>query len=88
MIYKYFLVTWAHEAVLDFSDLFSITLHGDDIQGFDTTWDPVLLSTSEVPNDEILESLYKMCLRESDQLLEQCTNKKLINIGRSRVIRR
>ena len=67
MIYEYFRVTGAHEAVLDYSDLFRITSQGDGIQDFDTRWDQVLLSTSEVPND-ILEILYKMRKRESDQL--------------------
>ena len=36
MIYEYFRVTGAQEAVLDYSDLFRITLHGDDVQDFDT----------------------------------------------------
>ena len=30
------------------------------IQDFDTRWNQVLLSTSEVPNDKILESLNKL----------------------------
>ena len=68
MIYEYFRVTGAREAVLDYSDLFSTTLHGDDIQDFDTRWDQVVQSTSEVPNDKILESLYKMRIIESDQI--------------------
>ena len=42
MIYEYFRVTGAHEAVLDCSDLCSITFHGDDIQDFDNRWDTVL----------------------------------------------
>ena len=67
LIYEYFLVTRTHEAALDFSDLFSITQRGDDVEGFDTRWDEVLLSTHEVPSDAILESLYKMQIRESDQ---------------------
>ena len=53
---------------LGFSDLFSASLHGDDGQGFYTRWDEVLLSIHQVPSDEILESLYKMRTRESDQL--------------------
>ena len=36
MINEYFRVAGAHEAVLDYTDLFSITLHGDDIQYVDT----------------------------------------------------
>ena len=75
---EYFRVTGAHEAVLDYSDLFSFTLHGDDIQDFDTRWDQVFLSSCEVPNDKILESLYKMRMPGSDQLktVWQCTSKK------------
>ena len=85
MIYECFLVTGAHEAVLDFTDLFSIALHSDDIQEIDTRWDQVLMSTSEVPNDRILESLYKMRMRESNKLqtvLAMCEQE--INSNRSR----
>ena len=67
MIYEYFWVTGAHEAVRGYSDLFRITLH-DDIQIFDTRWDEVFLSSSQVPNDAILESLYERRIRRSDQL--------------------
>ena len=37
-------------------------------RGFGTGWDEVLLSIPEVPSDSMLESLYKMRIRESDQL--------------------
>ena len=66
--YDYFRVTGAHGTVLDYDDLFSVTLHDDNIEEFDTTWDEVLLSMSKVPSDDILESLYKLRIRESDQL--------------------
>ena len=59
-------MTGAHEAVLAHSDLFRITLRGDDNQ--DLRWHEVLLSTKEVPSDDILESLYKMRIRKSDQV--------------------
>ena len=52
MIYEYFRVTGAHEAVLDHS-IFRISLHRDDVLYFHTRWDEVLLLTSEVPNDAI-----------------------------------
>ena len=67
MIHEDFRVTGARDSVFDCTDLFSITLHGDDIQDFGTSWDQALLSKSESPNDKILESLYKMRIRESDQ---------------------
>ena len=68
MIYDYFRVTGAHDAVLDYADLFSVTLHGVKIQEFDTRWDEFLLSMSKIPSDDILESLYKLRIRESAQL--------------------
>ena len=36
-----------------------IFLHGDDVQGFDTRWDEVVLSIHQVPSNDMLESLYK-----------------------------
>ena len=68
MIYDYFRVTGAHDTVLDYADLFSITLRNDDVQEFDTRWDVILLSMSKIPPDDVLESLYKLRIRESDQL--------------------
>ena len=68
MIYDCFRVTGAHDTVLDYADLFSVTLHDDNIQEFDTRWDEVLLSMSKIPSDDILESLYKLRIRESAQL--------------------
>ena len=44
MMYEYLRVTGAHEAVLDYSDFFRVTLHGDDVQDFDAKWEEVLLS--------------------------------------------
>ena len=51
-IYEYFRVTGTHESILDFSDLMSVTLRGDDVQGFGSRWDEVLLSTVDVPSDK------------------------------------
>ena len=68
MIYDYFRGTAAHDAVLDYADLFSVTLRDDNIQEFDTSWDEVLLSMTKIPSDDFLESLYKLRIRESEQL--------------------
>ena len=68
MIYDYFRVTGAHDTVLDFTDLFSVTLRDDNVLEFDTKWDEVLLSMSEIPSDDLLESLYLLRIRESAQL--------------------
>ena len=36
MIYDFFRVTGAHDTLLDYVDLFSVTLHDDNVQEFDT----------------------------------------------------
>ena len=46
MMYDYFRVTGVHDAVLDYADLFSVPLHDNNVQEFDTRWAEVLLSMS------------------------------------------
>ena len=43
-------------------------LRNDDIQEFDSKWDEILLSMTQIPSDDILESLYKLRIRESEKL--------------------
>ena len=43
MIYEYFRVTGVHDTVLDYADLFALTLQND-VQESDTRWDEILLS--------------------------------------------
>ena len=40
----------------------------DDIQELDSKWDEILLSMTKIPSDDILESLYKLRIRESEKL--------------------
>ena len=58
MICDYFRVTFAHDTVLGYADLFSVTLRDDNVQEFDTRWDEVLLSRRKIPPDDVVESLY------------------------------
>ena len=44
MIYNDFRVTGAHDTVLDYAALLTITRRNDDVQEFNTKWDDVLLS--------------------------------------------
>ena len=46
-IYDNFRVTGAHDTVLDYADLFSVTPRDDNIQEFGTKYDEVLLSMSK-----------------------------------------
>ena len=55
MIHDYFRGTGAHDTVLDYADLFSVSLHDDNIQEFDTRWDEILSSMTKIPSDDIFE---------------------------------
>ena len=49
--------------------IYSLSLfRNDNVQDFDTRWDEILLSMTKIPSDDVLESLYKLRIRESDQL--------------------
>ena len=68
MIYDFFGVAGAHDTVLDYADLFTITLRNDDVQEFDTRWDEILLSMTKIPPDDVLESLYKLSLINQNRI--------------------
>ena len=68
LIYEYFRVTGANDSVESSADLFTIFLRNDDIQELDSKLDEFLLSMTQIPSDEILESLYKLRIRESEKL--------------------
>ena len=57
MIDDYSRVTGAHDTVLDYADLFSITLRNDNVQNFDTRCDEFLLSMTKILSDDVMESL-------------------------------
>ena len=46
----------------------TVALRNDNIQEFDTKWDEILLSMTQIPSDDILENLYKLRIRESEKL--------------------
>ena len=47
MICEHFRIAGTNETLQEISDLMNITLRGDDVQGFGTKWDEVLLSMRE-----------------------------------------
>ena len=59
---------WRSWLVLDHADLFTHIRRNDDMLEFDTSWDENLLSVIKIPPDDVLESLYKLRIRESDQI--------------------
>ena len=68
LIYDHFPVTGIHDSVENYADLFAVGLRIDDIQEFDSKWDGILLTMTNIPSDDILEGLYKLRIRESDRI--------------------
>ena len=60
--------TGAYDAAQGMSGLFNICLQNDDVQDFDQRWDQILLGTSELPHENVLEVSYTIKLQGSDQL--------------------
>ena len=67
LINEYFRVTGADDSVENYADLFTVVLRNDDIQDFDSKWDKILLSMTQIPSDDILEGLYTLRKRESEK---------------------
>ena len=67
LIYEYFGVICANDSVENYADLFTVALRNDDVQEFDSKWDEILLSMTQIPSDDILESLYKLRIRDSSE---------------------
>ena len=68
LIYDHFRVTGSHDSVENYTDLFTIVLRNDDIQEFDSKWDGILLSMTNIPHDDILWGLCKLRIRASEKL--------------------
>ena len=68
LICEYFQVTGANDSVEHYADLFTVVLRNDDIQEFDSKWDGILLTMTQIPYVEIFENLYKLRIRESEKL--------------------
>ena len=55
LIYEYFRVTGANDSAENYADLFTVVLRNDKSQEFDTNWDEILLSMTQIPTDDILQ---------------------------------
>ena len=77
MIYGHFPTTGA-----GLSDLFNICLQNDDVQGFDRRGDQILLGTSEMPPESVLEGLYKISRKVPNNVRQklQCTTMNCVDI--------
>ena len=67
LIYEYFRVTGANDSVESYADLFTVVLRNDDIQEFDFLGRNFIIDDA-IPSGDILESLYKLRVRECEKL--------------------
>ena len=49
LIYEYFRFTGANDSVENYADLFTVALRNDNVQEFDTKWDEIQLSITQIP---------------------------------------
>ena len=68
LIYEHLWVTSGNDSAENFADLFTIALRNDDIQEFDSKWDRILLTMTQIPHQYIMEGLFKLRIREFEKL--------------------
>ena len=81
LIYEYFRVTGANDSEDNCADLFTVVLRNDDILEFDSKWDGIFLSMTQIPSDEILEGSYKLVILrvwETQDRIGNCTIRRFI----------
>ena len=62
MICDYFKISGTSEAPFDYNDLMRVQLKSDNMRGFDTKCDEVLLSMTEVPDEDLFEKIVKLLM--------------------------
>ena len=82
MIYQHFKVSATDGAMLDWDELLSVELKGDNPQQLSSDWESTIFSIDELPDEKFLESIYRKQLEKSDQL------KNAIGLYRQDIIQR
>merc|ERR1712079_672452 len=67
LTFQHFKINDMESSMLEFSDLMALELKGDNLRGFDTEWDNVLLGMREHPEEKYLENLYRKQVKKSKQ---------------------
>ena len=68
MMYKHFKLSEVDGAMLEWEELLSVELKGDNLQQFENDWGAMCLVVRELPDEKILETIYRKQLDKSDQL--------------------
>ena len=68
MIYNDFKITVEDQAPLDFEDLVNVKLHADNLFAFMNDWETCLSGFKQIPETNIMESLFRKQLGGCQQL--------------------
>ena len=71
MVYQHYPISETEGAVLDFRDLMDVKLRGDDLRRFLNDWGLTLAGMKSVPEDTILESMFRVQIENYPGLREQ-----------------
>ena len=72
-----------HGVIIELRDLFAFTLKGDNVKQVVNDWNPTMNLLQTVPNEEVLEYLFRAQLEKSVKLKEMMTliDKDIVHRG-------
>ena len=70
LVHQHFRITEAEGHIMDFSDLMSVKMYGDDLRSFHNDWEMTLVSMHSVPEKALLESMFRTQIEKHPGLKE------------------
>ena len=67
-VQSFFILSEVDGAMLEWEELLSVELKGDNLQQFENDWSAVCLVVRELPDDKFIETIHRKQLDTSDQL--------------------
>ena len=81
MVHEHYRISATDGALLDFQDLLEVKLQNDDLRSFLQDWETVLTQMKDVPEDQILEALFRKQVEQSVTLRDQMSYYNRLDIG-------
>ena len=80
-MYQHFRISEAEGSVLDFQDLMQVRMKNDDLRTFLTDWEMVLTGMARIPDEDILEAMFKSQVQRHPGLREHMAYYDRLHIG-------
>ena len=81
MVYEHYKVSAVDGAVLELQDLMCVRMHNNDLRSFLHDWETVLVGMRKVPDDDVLETLFREQIRDCAKLRDQLAYYNRLNVG-------